>query len=67
MKSTTEVDVILDSESSSCIVDNLKDTNFENKAEIPIPPSIYFGGCAFGSIFCKFLTDFSITIIYLRF
>lgn len=22
--------------------------------DIPVPPSIYFGGCAFGAAFCEF-------------
>lgn len=29
-------------------------TTLDNsKKDIPIPPSIYFGGCAFGAAFCK--------------
>lgn len=25
--------------------------------ELPLPPSIYFGGCAFGAAFCKSRRD----------
>lgn len=45
--------------------------NHKNKTiDVNIPPSVYFGGCAFGSAFCKLLAtslNYSKNKLYLFF
>ena len=45
-------DIILERVEESRVPDVIR----KLKPKAPIPPSIYFGGCAFGSIFCEYST-----------
>ena len=31
----------------------------DEETDVPIPPSIYFAGCAYGACFCKFINQCS--------